>query len=203
MKYLFFGLIGIMIYTANGFCETVKTETPAPQEAAVDASQYVIGVDDLLDLVIIQPDQLSSTVTVSPDGAITVPYVGNLIIEGMTLAKAQELISAKLTDGYLKYPVVNLVLREGRSKKFFIYGEVVRPGTYMIGENVTALKAISMAGGFTKYASSSSVKILRPQKDSKKFQTIKVNLGAIMSGNSNADILIMPGDTIVVSESIF
>jgi protein involved in polysaccharide export with SLBB domain len=191
----------------------VKEEAPAAegvtkaeavtQELAPKADSYVIGVDDMLDLAILQPEQLVSTVTVSPDGAITVPYAGSVTVKGMSLPDAQELIRSRLEDGYLKYPVVSLSLKQNRSKNFFVYGEVMKPGTYLLTENTTALKAISLAGGFTKFGSSSRVKILRPKKDGEGYETSKVNLDAAMKGNSKSDTVLEPGDMVIVSEGIF
>jgi polysaccharide export outer membrane protein len=119
-----------------------------------------------------------NNVTVAPDGSINYPYIGTVQVKGMTLEKIQDEIQKRLADGYMKYPVVAASLKENRSKKFFVYGEVIRPGTYALDENVTILKAISMAGGFTKFGSSSRVKVLRERKGKAGFDTIKVNINA-------------------------
>ena len=83
-----------------------------------------------------------------------------------------------------------------------MYGEVVKPGTYALEENTTVLKAISMAGGFTKFGSS-RVKILRSRKGQPGYEAIKVNTNAIMDGNSGEDILLEKDDIVVVSEGVF
>ena len=100
-------------------------------------------------------------------------------------------------------PVVLVSLQESRSKKFFVYGEVVKPGTYQLDDNTTVLKAISMAGGFTKFGSSSRVKLLRPHEMRAGYDNIKVDIKAVMNGDSEADLLIHPGDMVVVSEGVF
>jgi len=87
--------------------------------------------------------------------------------------------------------------------KFSVYGEVVRPGMYPIEEPTTVTKAISIAGGFTKFGSASRVKILRQKPDKSGYETIKVNVGKVMSGSSIDDKVLLPGDTVVVSEGIF
>ncbi len=179
------------------------TQEKASAETTKNNSTYKIGIDDVLDIEIIQPEQRSTTVVVAPDGTISVPYVGNVKVVHMSLSEAEALITSKLADGYLKYPIVSIALKENRSKKFFVYGEVMKPGTYILDENTTVLEAISLAGGFTKYGSTSRVKILRPKKVSADYETIKINLDAVMNGNSKADIILKPGDTVVVSEGIF
>lgn len=167
------------------------------------SSDYAIGVDDVLDIRVLQPEQLSVTLSVAPDGTITFPYVGAVRMRGLSLSQAQEELQRALADGYMKYPIVSVSLRESRSRKFFVYGEVTRPGTYTMEGNVTVLKAISIAGGLTKYGSSSRVKILRPKAATTEYETLKVNVAAAMKGNINADVAIQPGDIIVVSEGLF
>lgn len=184
-KRIFFGLILLTILTP------------------VNAQVYTIGVGDILTVNIIQPDPMEITVTVSPGGDISVPYIGSVYVKGRTIASAQKLIQDKLAKGYLKYPVVTVSLVESRSRSFTISGEINKPGNYAILEDTTVLKAISIAGGFTRFGSSSKVKILRPRKDRPGYISIKVDLEAVLNGDASADIVIQPGDIIVVSEGIF
>lgn len=164
---------------------------------------YTVGVGDILEVAIIQPDQMTTRVTVSPGGDISVPYIGSVYVKGRTIAGMQSLIQQKLASGYLKYPVVTVSLVESRSRSFTISGEVIRPGNYALLENTTVLKAISIAGGFTRFGSSSRVKILRPRKDRPGYMSIKVDLNAVLEGDAKADIVIEPGDIIVISEGVF
>jgi len=167
------------------------------------AQVYTVGVGDILEVNIIQPEKMNTRVTVSPGGDISVPYIGSVYVKGRTISSAQNLIQQKLASGYLKYPVVTVSLVESRSRSFTISGEVIKPGNYPILENTTVLKAISIAGGFTKFGSSSRVKILRPRKDRPGYMSIKVDLEAVMDGDAKADIVIESGDIIVVSEGVF
>lgn len=167
------------------------------------AQVYKIGVGDILQVDIIQPDKMALTVTVSPGGDISVPYIGSVNVKGMTVAVVQKIIEKKLASGYLKYPVVVVSLVESRSRSFTISGEVIRPGNYALGENTTVLKAISIAGGFTKFGSKSNVKILRPRQDRPGYISIKVDLKAVLEGDASSDIVIQPGDIIVVSDGVF
>jgi len=172
-------------------------EYASPVQAA-----YTVGVDDVLDINILQPEPLAATVTVAPDGSVNFPYIGNVKVKGASLENIQKEVQARLADGYMKYPVVSVALKETRSKKFFVYGEVVKPGTYFLDYGTTILKAISIAGGLTKFGSTSRVRILRP-KNGAGYETIKVNIASVMAGDSKSDTTIMPGDIVVVSEGIF
>jgi len=84
-----------------------------------------------------------------------------------------------------------------------VYGEVTHPGPYAVEENMTVLRAISMAGGFTKFGSSSRVKVLRPRAQGKGYEPVKINIKDVMDGHSDADAVIKPGDIVVVSEGVF
>ena len=178
-------------------------QVEAPKPEVPISTEYIIGNDDVLDITVIQPEKMALMVTVSPDGNINFPYIGTVPVKGMTLEKVQNVIQTRLADGYMKYPVVSVTLKECRSKKFFVYGEVARPGTYYLEDNSTILKAISLAGGFTKYGSSSRVKVLRPKKGEKGYETIKVNINAVMDGSSKDDVVLETGDIVVISEGIF
>ncbi len=167
------------------------------------ANQYRIGVDDVLDINILQPQSLATTVTVAPDGTVSFPFIGSVTVKGLTLSEVQEEIQAQLADGYMKYPVVSVSLKESRSRKFFVYGEVIKPGPYVLDENTTVLRAIAIAGGFTKYGSSSRVKVLRPKNEGPGYETMKINIKAVMDGDSESDVALKPGDTVVVSEGVF
>ena len=103
----------------------------------------------------------------------------------------------------MKYPVVNVILKESRSRRFFVYGEVVRPGAYAIDQNTSVMRAISLAGGFTKFGSSSRVKVLRVRQDGNGYEPLKINIKDVMNGNPNADIKLNTGDIVVVSEGVF
>lgn len=188
---------------AEPLASAAQSSAPAAQapDSAVEA--YRIGVEDVLDISVLQPDPLAATVTVSPDGSVSFPLIGGVRIKGLTTEEAQHEIERRLADGYMKYPVVSVSLRESRSRKFFVYGEVIKPGAYPMEEHATVLKAISIAGGFTKFGSSSHVKILRQQPNQPGYETIPINIKAVMDGNAQQDVLLQDGDMVVVSEGVF
>lgn len=179
-----------------------QAATPPPCVTPGDTT-YLVGVDDILEINVIRPEALHMTVTVSPDGTFTVPYIGQVVARDKTLPQLQDEVTARLTEGYMKYPVVNVVLKESRSRRFFVYGEVVRPGAYAIDQNTTVMRAISLAGGFTKFGSSSRVKVLRVKKDGTGYEPLKINIKDVMNGNPNGDIALHTGDIVVVSEGVF
>jgi polysaccharide biosynthesis/export protein len=183
-----------------------SARSDVPEEAkkqVQDASQYTVGAEDILQVQTIQPEQLSITATVSPDGFISFPYIGNVKVKDKTLNQIQDEIAQRLTDGYMRYPIVVVTLQQSKSRKFFVYGEVNKPGAYPLEENTTVLRAVSMAGGFTKYGSSSRVKVLKPQPNSAGYETLRVDVDKVMKGSSTEDPVLNSGDIVVVSEGMF
>jgi protein involved in polysaccharide export with SLBB domain len=199
-RFFVLGIFGLfsLLFPVSGNCEDLASEKPAES-----ASLYKVGIGDVLEISVLQPDQFTTTVTVAPDGSISFPYIGAVNIKGKGLTEIQNEIQNKLANGYIKYPVVTVYLKESRSRKFLVYGEVMRPGPYVLEDNTTVLRAISIAGGFTKFGSSSRVKVLRQKEESTGYETIKVDLKRIMDGKNENDVLLKPGDMVVVSEGVF
>lgn len=170
--------------------------------APAASSGYKINVNDIIQVVVLQPDKIETELTVSPDGTVTFPYIGSLPVQGLTLMEIQEKIQRGLMD-YMKYPLVAVSLKESRSRNFFVYGEVIRPGSFPLENDTTILQAVTMAGGFTRTASKNDVKVLRQKPDGSSNSTFKVNVDAIMSGKEKNEVKIEPGDVVTVSQRFF
>jgi protein involved in polysaccharide export with SLBB domain len=168
-----------------------------------DIEEYRVGVGDILEVKILKPDLIADRSTVSPSGEISVAYLGSVQVKGKTITEVQRNIQWRLGSGYLKYPVVVVSLVESHSRSYTVSGEVIRPGAYQLQENTTILKAISIAGGFTRFGSKSRVKLLRPNPDKPGYQSIKINLQKAMDGDAKEDIVLQPGDIVVISEGFF
>lgn len=118
---------------------------------SADLESYRVGIGDIIEVRILKPDVIADRSTVTPGGEISVAYIGSVLVRGKTLTEIQKNIQNRLASGYLKYPVVVVSLIESHSQNFTVSGEVIRPGTYQLQENTTVLKAISIAGGFTRF----------------------------------------------------
>jgi polysaccharide export outer membrane protein len=119
-------------------------------------------------------------------------------------------VESKLHDGVIEESEVEDTLLQPddiliveRNKTFFIYGEVKSTGEFVLENDMTVFKAITNAGGFTQWGSASRVKILRKIENSKGFNIIKVNIKDVLNGDATADMLLDPGDTVVISTGIF
>ena len=119
-----------------------------------------------------------------------------------------------LGDGYLKNPQLTVTVKEYKSQKVFIMGEVKNPGTYPVTRENNLLFALSQAGGFTKDAGEEVV-VIRPQNPSKqKMMTLeeaakdkgiilRVNLKDALAGDRNNNISVRDGDSIIVPKMPF
>ena len=162
---------------------------------------YKVGVGDVLRISVLGHEELTSVVTVNPDGTIMFPYAGIIQVKGYTLAEIKEKITSKLSPDYIKYPEVVIHLEETKSKKFYVYGEVKNPGVYNLTDKMTVLKAVSMAGGYTAYANTRKVKILRPREDKSGYKEININIeDMVKNPGSQQDVVIEDEDIIVVME---
>lgn len=158
---------------------------------------YAIGIGDILEISVWKNPELSTTVPVRPDGRISVPLLGDVQASGMTpLALRQT-----LTEGFKEYvtaPGVSVVVKEIRSRKIFVTGEVATPGAYDLQPRTKLMQALALAGGLTPYAKQRVI-VLRDGRDGKSDRRIEIELGAIISGKRTEDnLLLQPGDTLIV-----
>lgn len=172
-------------------------ETQGIAEAsASQASDFVIGVSDVLTLSVWREDQLQVTVPVRPDGRIVVPLLGEIEVVGRTPMEVQ----ADLTRGYEGFvtaPAVSLVVTEINSRKVYVLGEVQEPGVFDILRPIKLLQVLAMAGGFTDFAKKDEVVVIREGTEGD--LRFEFSVKAITTGRSPEDnILLFPGDTIYV-----
>jgi polysaccharide biosynthesis/export protein len=168
-----------------------------------DTGECRVGVGDIIEVRILKPEVITDRSAVTPDGDISVAYIGNVRAKGKTINEIQKTVQVRLANGYLKYPVVVVSLIESKSRNYTVSGEVIHPGNYQLEDNITVLRAISIAGGFTRFGSKSRVKLLRQYPDKPGYQSIKINLNKAMNGDAQEDIKLQPGDIIIVSEGFF
>ncbi|MBS1821020.1 MAG: polysaccharide biosynthesis/export family protein [Acidobacteria bacterium] len=174
---------------------TVPSQPPAPPSGAgVDATRYVIGAEDTLQITVWKEPTLSGTVPVRPDGRISLVLVGDLPAAGRTPMQLADDITGRLKK-YIQDPNVSVVVMSVNSQKVFLVGEVGKVGPVMMTAGMTPLQAIAAGGGLTAYANSKKIYILRSEEG--KQQKIPFNYKQALKGEAQGPEL-KPGDTIVV-----
>jgi polysaccharide biosynthesis/export protein len=170
-----------------------KDQPTAPPE--VDPETFRIGVDDELQISVWHEAELSMPVTVRPDGMITLPLLNDLSVLGLTTRELQNLLTEKLKP-FVTEPQVTVSARAIRSRKVYLVGQVPRPGTYQLSGRKTILQMIAEAGGLNLFAKRTAIYILRNENGHE--ARIPFNYKNAIKGGSDAEILLLPGDMVVV-----
>ncbi len=189
---------GSKAHAVKGGEPDVKTGSkPAAAKASVDDPQiYHIGVEDELGISVWHEPDLTTNVVVRPDGMITLPLLNDVKVIGLTTKELQDMLTDKLKD-FLKEPQVTVIARQIRSRKIFLLGEVVRPGTYQLNNPKTVLQLLAEAGGPGPYAKVKSIYVIRQQQG--KQVRLPFHYKKAMSGSkASDDIVLQPGDMVVV-----
>jgi len=156
---------------------------------------YKIGPKDLLEIAVYDLPELSQTVRVSDDGTISLPLVGKVAIEGLTIEEVEKKLGSLLEEKWLKKARVTVFIKEYQSNRVSVIGAVGKPGMYDLLGKATLLQMISLAGGLTDQASR-ELYIWREEKNGKQ-SNIAVNLeDLIINNNQELNIPILPNDVI-------
>ncbi|HEV2116096.1 MAG TPA: polysaccharide biosynthesis/export family protein [Terriglobales bacterium] len=161
------------------------------------SGDYVIGSDDVLAVNVWREDEISREVPVRPDGKVSLPLIGDVEASGLTPSQLQRSIHDRLAV-YLVNPAVTVMVKEARSHRFNVVGEVEHPGSFVLGQPLTVLDALALAGGFRDFAKTSGIYVLRQHADGS-HQRFPFNYKLVISGRSlGQNIHLQPGDTVVV-----
>lgn len=195
--------------------EPAALKSPDPekkeQAAILSALQYVetrlnsyeISPADLLSVSVYQEEDMDKRVRVSPEGLITLPLIGRVRVGGLSVPGAEEAIRDKLAR-FVKDPQVSVFIDEYGNKQVYVLGEVKKPGSYPLPTEapLSVIEAITLAGGFTEYASLDRTRVIR--KAEGRSQAFVVEVSAITKrGDKSKDLQLLPNDVVFVPESLF
>ena len=139
---------------------------------------------------------LTADVTVRPDGKVSLPLLNDVQASGLTPAQLKDRIVEE-SKKYVEDPNVPVVVKEIKSRKVFITGEVRKPGPYLLTGAMTVLQMISIAGGLSDYARPNKISIVRVENG--KPASFKFNYKEVIEGKKlTQNIELKPGDVIVV-----
>jgi len=177
--------------------QNAKTATPSKPVAPLTLPKdYVIGVEDVLNVVFWKDKELSAEVLVRPDGKISLPMLNDVPAAGMTpeqLAASVQQVAAK----YVRDPGVTVMVKEIRSRKVYVIGEVAKPGTFQLASEMNVIQMIAEAGGFLETANKGDVVVVRNENGQER--RFKVNYSEVVKGkNVGQNIKLLPGDTILI-----
>jgi len=160
-------------------------------------SGYVIGVDDVLSILFWRDKDLSAPdITVRPDGKVTLPLLNDVQAAGLTPEQLRDTV-LDAARKYVEDPNPTVIVKEIKSRKVFITGQVEKPGPYPLNGTVTVLQLIATAGGLRDFADGKNISVIRV-RDGKQ-AVFEFNYQDLLKKRYlSQNIELTPGDTVVV-----
>lgn len=172
-----------------------------------DEEEYILGPDDVISIKVLKEENLDKTVTVSTDGFITYPLLGDLRVEGLTTAQVDAQMTSLLARDFLVDPEVVIEVVKQRSKKVYIMGLVKQPGYQEIAGDQRLLGTLLSAGGPASF--NTEARILRLPKGSElsgnqaidTLAPLIVDLQKLfVQGDQSQNVALRDGDVVMVAE---
>ena len=186
------------------------TPTPPTQVIANRPTDYVVGSQDVLKITVFDEPTMSGSYRVDTDGSFQYPMLGRLPVGGMRIREVEQMLKARLEDGYIKRAQVAVDVEQFRSRSIFVVGEVRTPGKYAMTPQMSLIEALAAAGSTTPVASS-EVMILRPRdagnakaltpEQVDQSNLTRVNLADLQLGRLSQNVTLVEGDTIFVPKA--
>jgi polysaccharide biosynthesis/export protein len=186
---------GLMVCCFAAGCAASGGSLP-DTATVVETEVYEIGAEDVLEIAVWQNPDVSRTVTVRPDGNISLPLVGDVKAAGLFPEQLKDSIREKLEPFMASDPEVSVIVVQVNSKRFIVQGEVNRPGVFPLRTRTTVTHAITLAGGFSEFARQNRIRVVRSRQGRQ--ETIRVNYKRILKGRPEEDIVLRPDDIIIV-----
>jgi polysaccharide export outer membrane protein len=182
--------------------------SPVPRTEERD--DYLLGPDDVVNIVVWNQKDLSGEYVIEGDGMLTFPLIGAIKAEGFTPRAVEAEMTRRLSDGFLREPQVSVSILQYRSQRVYVVGEVKQPGAYPLTRNTTLIEVLTRAGA-TLNAMTGEVTVVRPRPDGKiagpvlpdhgnAADVIRIDLRDLETGIVARDLALRDGDTIVVPE---
>lgn len=168
---------------------SAPTSVPLP-------SGYVIGPEDVLDVLFWRDKDMSAEVAVRPDGRITLPLINEVQAAGLTPEQLRDQLMTAAAK-YVVDPNVSVVVKAINSRKVFITGSVSKPGAYSLTAPTTVMQLIALAGGLQEFADAKHIIVMRTENG--RPVALQFNYKDVLSRkNLKQNIELKPGDTVVV-----
>jgi protein involved in polysaccharide export with SLBB domain len=172
-----------------------RVQLPPPVESST------VGPDDVFVMRIVGEKDLPEEYQVASDGTVDLPYIHRVAVAGFEPHEIARVVRERLiAEKILRDPSVVVMIKEYRSKKITVLGQVQKPGSFPLTSGLTLLQVVSLSGGFTSIAKTNHVRLTRKTKDGTK--TVVLSVDSITEGRS-PDVPLQAGDVLYVSERVF
>ncbi len=190
----------------GGLLSACSNRAPGPETVEMPEvpPMYQIGAGDSLTIFVWRNAELTSTVTVRPDGRISVPLIEDLYAEGKTPTELAREIEKQLGD-YIQDPLVTITVGGFVGtfpQQVRIVGEATQPMAVPYRANMTVLDLIIQAGGLTEFADGNNTTLVRAEGTTT--NEFRVRLDDLLDdGDISANLPLLPGDILIVPETFF
>ncbi|MEO9077797.1 MAG: XrtA/PEP-CTERM system exopolysaccharide export protein [Rhodanobacter sp.] len=184
-------------------CSTAPV-SPLTATAPQSVDRYIIGPGDSLEIFVRDNPTLTTTVPVRPDGRVSIPLVQSIVAAG----KTPEALAADLQKElgrYIRAPLVTVIVKSfvgAYSQQVRVVGQATTPKAVSYRSGMSVLDVMIDVGGLTKFAAGNSAKIIRHLPDGTE-QSIPVRLGELMGGAIKYNVVMRPGDILIIPQSLF
>jgi polysaccharide biosynthesis/export protein len=171
--------------------------------ATPPVDRYIIGPGDSLEIFVRDNPNLSTTVPVRPDGRISIPLVQSIVAAGETPDKLAGDLESALSR-YVRSPLVTVIVKSfvgAYSQQVRVVGQAAMPKAVPYRSGMTLLDVMIEVGGLTKFAAGNGAKVARRLPDGSE-QTIPVRLGDLMNGAIKYNMVMRPGDILIIPQSL-
>jgi polysaccharide export outer membrane protein len=194
MRYKAFIVIAVIVFSAPF---VVRAQPQPPRLTTVSEERYRLQPGDVLDIQYRYSPEFNQTVTVQPDGYVSLVIGGDVKVAGLNVEEARQAILSR-ASARLREPVATIILKEFQKPYFVVAGEVAQPGKIEMRDRVTAIQAIMLAGGMKETARSSQVVVFR-KINSDMAEVKLLNLKSIRrTSDLENDLTLQPGDMVYV-----
>lgn len=177
----------------------VATTASIPDRNPDEPQDLTLGAEDLLQIDVFEFPELNLKVRVSERGTITLPLLGEIPAQGLTVGQLKARIESSLEERYLKNPQVSIFIDQHGSRKVAVLGEVAKPGMYQLLGTRTLLQILSEAGGLTDDAGQELYVLRSGNGGAPTRTTIRID-DLLTSADPALNLKVQPGDTITVPE---
>jgi len=199
----------VVSLTLGGCVTAGETQLPPANFVAMQegpGEDYIIGPLDELTIFVWRNPELGSKVQVRPDGRITTPLISDMPAVGKTPSMLAQDIQLQLSQ-YIQDPLVSVIVNKFAgtfSEQVRIVGATSKPASIPYRANMTLLDAMIAVGGLNEYAAGNRAKLIRFDKSTGKQASFGLRLSdLIKKGDAQANVMLMPGDVIIIPESAF
>ncbi len=195
-------LVPVILQLAGCGGTSVRTANVTPAEPAADS--YVVGAGDRLEVFVWGHDDLSTVVSVRPDGNISTPLVEDMLAAGRTPTELARAIEERLSE-FVRSPTVTIIVQQfvgEYNQQVRVVGQAAEPTSLNFRAGMTLLDVMIEVGGLSEFAAGNRAKVIRRNGSEETVIDVRIN-DLLNRGDMGQNLRMKPGDVLIIPESIF